>query len=449
MNDPTSTTIPSDMRAHRHPIQIDDDGRLFALEITGGRLQPRGVILMNREGGIVMIPELTIEQLQRPTADEPGAGRLAAALKRLSALEIDDLDGAEALPIDRLEAAIEEYAHYLHNVKPDLATWSSAIEEADTERRKIRALAIDVITSGDPDKDMGGGAIELVDQVCRYATAWRDGASGLAREGLLEIGAARGPGEFFASLRAVLRERELWRSVANDLSGAAVEFFKGETPEPDPFMLTAKGDRAVSQVEALAIAADRYRRDLRHYEGTVAGIASDRIAELEAEVARLTRELASEQQRIASVLEAGRIGSSAVPDDFDPKPVIEKAKAATRAVLELLAPDAIEGVRVVYPGAAILRVLVTVTGPDAVLEEIERDVATAVGGDLGEDMHLVVEVEPGTPPEGWKVVQAASGAWACQLEADELASSSTGTATEAEAVDAAWREEASEMEREA
>lgn len=447
MTDPT-TTIPSDLRTHRHPTQIDDDGRLFALEITGGRLQPRGVILMNREGGIVMIPELTIEQLQRPTADEPGAGRLAAALKRLNALEIDDLDGAEALPIDRLEAAIEEYVYYLHNVKPDLAGWHKDIQEAEEERRKIRALAIDVITSGDPSKDMGGGALDLVDQVCRYATAWRDGASGLAREGLLEIGAARGPGEFFASLRAVLRDRDLWRAVASDLSGAAVEFFKGETPEPDPFMLTAKGDRAVSQVEALAIAADRYRRDLRHYEGTVAGIASDRIAELEAEVARLTRELASEQQRIASVLEAGRIGSSAVPDDFDPKPVIEKAKAAARGVLELLAPESIEGVRVAYPGAAILRVLVPVGVAEDVLTEIESEVARNVGGDLGEDVHVIVECEPGKPPAGWKVVSSSPGPWAYFLDGDEGSPTSTA-ASEAEAVDGAWREEASEMEREA
>lgn len=50
----------------------------------------------------------------------------------------------------------------------------------------------------------GAAEADNLEQARRVAEmeAWRDGAAALAREGLLEVGAAQGPGEFFKSLRA-------------------------------------------------------------------------------------------------------------------------------------------------------------------------------------------------------------------------------------------------------
>ena len=399
MNDPT-TAIPSDLRTHRHPIQIDDDGRLFALQVQGA--QQGAVILLTREGGLAVLPGTTIEQLQRPTADEPGAGRLAAALKRLSALEIDDLDGAEALPIDRLEAALEEYGYYLRNVKPDLEGWRKDIDQAESAMTTIATMAVDVLTSGDPSKyepmDVPGAhgrTIGAVMALANTAIAWRDGAAALAREGLLEVGARQGPAEFFKALRWQLAQ------LRQDL---AIE--EGKTAN-----LSAE-------------LARRLKRDAEHDAGAQAFEPDNgrALARLEADLATIAADTAI-----------------AVLDSMAPHPPTD-----------IGGPAELHQIRVMIHHD-VLRVVVADDLDPEILEHIEVEVGDKIGDRLGLDSTVLVQAEPGQAAPGFLVrggeatgAEAPTLRWYWRHSSDDATDERGPLASEAAAVDATWDQAAAD-----
>lgn len=88
---------------------------------------------------------------------------------------------------------------------------------------------------------------------------WRDGAAALAREGIVEIGAAQGPGEFFKALRAELGQlREDLRveegkvaRLTEELARRLAQVAEARVAEFDPGSIEAYQQEIVDRVSAI------------------------------------------------------------------------------------------------------------------------------------------------------------------------------------------------------
>lgn len=175
-------------------------------------------------------------------------------------------------------------------------------------------------------------------------------------------------------------------------------------------------------VREVAAEVERLRIDVRHHseqtEAVKEHFARHRKAGVEAEQAA-SAELEAERAKVAELevklqhehlivlacnneleLSRGRVNDLVAQ-------IATKAALAVLDVLTPAAPLAPHKVRVSMHGPDILRVLVATATEQAVLEEVEVEVADKIGDALGHDSLVVVQREPGEPAPGY-IVRPAS-----------------------------------------
>lgn len=435
MTEPTK--IPSDIHTRRTLIQIDEDGELHGIEI-GTTAQPMTLVIHER-GGLATIPG-SIEQLLRARTGEPGAERLASVHRLLSGFPIAGVNPDTALPIDRLEGAIAEYLEQRNTIAGHV-----------DDLREIGTIALDVLSSGNIDglQVSAEKAFSQVAELARMASDWREGAARLAREGIVEVGAADGPEAFYQGLRVALKHK--------DEVPTASYIDSGPEPADGVRIMVRLGwqQKPAEDFEALhsiAAAAALQAANLRLHG---AGDATVHMV-LPAEVYDLGAQQTSQATGDGRVIPLFDALKSAFPmveirREGDTETEAEYRRRASRVVMErrgteqeiIGAVKQVLGdvkVRLHKPGAGILRIILPATvapaDADAALELLRGVVPVTVAAR--------VELEPGKPPEGWYVTPTDSAegseesAWIFGCTDGEPQG---GSDTEAAAVDLAWEGE--------
>lgn len=413
-----ANTISSDLRSPRTGIPIDEEGTLSGIEI---KIDGKAHTIVYGDRGGVAVVAAPLDVLMRPTAEEGGISRrLQDVLRKLADVEVDGFDPHEGTLIDKLEAAIAEFSEYARNIRPDLRSQQAHVGELEAELAACCRMALDRTTSSafTPEMVRWQAAISEVEKLAALCLSWQDGARVLFAEGLVEVGAGAGAGEFFGQLRLLLVN-----------SKATQEALEGQVRRD-----TAALNQTRSEL-------DRMRIDLDHYREEARGATAQRVEELSVEVARLTGELAAKdadwRRAEASVKRLEAQIDGALPPAKD---ITATATEAATTVLDTLTPPAPGAAphkaRAHMPGAGILRVIVAADVGDDVLAHVEL----AVNEAAAEFVETIsVEREPGTEPEGYRIEGGEDGGQPAYVwHHVALQEAGHTEATKAAAIDGAW-----------
>lgn len=178
------------------------------------------------------------------------------------------------------------------------------------------------------------------------------------------------------------------------------------------------------------------------------------------EVDRLTAELEIERGKVEALsVQMARGFSTQIAEDAANarEDAIDIASRAAIAVLDVLAPlteGADRAIRVVLNGTDILRVLLPAGTEQAILEEVEAEVADKIDDRLGPDSLVVVHCEPGQPAPGYVIRSGEAHTadppalrfyWRHESDGQEH---EHGPLEEASAIAATWEEFAADAETE-
>jgi hypothetical protein len=391
----------SDTRSFRTPIPVDASGELTAIEVSAGPM--RGLLITNARGGVVFVPDLTVETLLKPAKHEETALMVAGLLHRLEQLDVGGLAPGEGTLEQRIEAAMTELEGYLGDVKPDLAGWAADLKDLEVNLTEISRTACEVLYDGEIPEDEVHPS-RAVGHVDRLAGALRS------------YHGAR------ADFMAAVDSEQATRKVLEEAMGRT----------PDPARSTAQVARdLIAMLTAIAagpvVDGGALTEDDKADEDdfTVADFetAQRRVAELTAEVERLRK-----RENLADFI----IGTA--------HPGI--AALGKIAGLTLAQIEAIPGVtRVVNAAPGHLRVMLDVG------DTLERvaDIRDRLRGSLPETVTLVVQREPGRPPSDmfiWrgddKVVGETGERSEVWLWGHDKRDPEGEVGSEREAVDATW-----------
>lgn len=455
----------SDTRSFRTPIPVDASGELTAIEVSAGPM--RGLLITNARGGVVFVPDLTVETLLKPAKHEETALMVAGLLHRLEQLDVGGLAPGEGTLEQRLEAAMTELEGYLGDVKPDLAGWAADLKDLEVKLTEISRTACEVLYDGEipedevhPSRAVGhvdrlAGALRSYHGVRADFMAAVD--SEQATRKVLEEAMGRTPDPARSTAQVA---RDLIAMLTAIAAGPVVDggaLTEDDKADEDDFTV-ADFETAQRRVAELTAEVERLRKR-ENLADFIIGTAHPGIAalgkiadELGAAVAGLdiarahVAEVAGEGSgRALAELDAVRklldvrllTASEAADADF-----IRRAGEAAPRGLTLAQIEAIPGVtRVVNAAPGHLRVMLDVG------DTLERvaDIRDRLRGSLPETVTLVVQREPGRPPSDmfiWrgddKVVGETGERSEVWLWGHDKRDPEGEVGSEREAVDATW-----------